>query len=74
MLGILATVQGLGGAVGQAVGGLTNAAWGPVAPFKLGAILLVMALVLTVMHLHQQRRHQQRGSASAGSADLRAAA
>ncbi|OGO53116.1 MAG: hypothetical protein A2148_11405 [Chloroflexi bacterium RBG_16_68_14] len=56
MLGMLATVQGLGGAVGQAIGGMTNAAWGPVAPFKLGAILLVLALVLTVMHLHHQRR------------------
>ena len=74
MLGILATVQSLGGAVGQAVGGVTNAAWGPVAPFKLGAILLVLALVLTVLHLHQQRRHQQRGSAATGSADLKAAA
>ena len=69
MLGVLATVQGLGGAVGQAVGGVANAAWGPVAPFKLGAILLVLALVLTVMHLYQQRR-----SAATGSADLKAAA
>ena len=74
MLGVLATVQGLGGAVGQAVGGVTNAAWGPVAPFKLGAILLVLALVLTVVHLHQQRRHQQRRSAATGSADVKAAA
>jgi hypothetical protein len=27
-----------------------------VAPFKIGAILLVLALVLTVMHLQHQRR------------------
>jgi DHA1 family multidrug resistance protein-like MFS transporter len=58
MLGMLATVQGLGGALGQAVGGLSSAAWGPVAPFKLGAILLMAALLLTVMHLHHQRRSE----------------
>jgi MFS family permease len=63
MLGVLATVQGFGGAVGQAIGGVVNAAWGPVAPFKLGAILLMMALVLTVMHLHHQRRSEARASA-----------
>jgi DHA1 family multidrug resistance protein-like MFS transporter len=56
MLGVLATVQGFGGAVGQAIGGIVNAAWGPVAPFKVGAILLMLALVLTVMHLLHQRR------------------
>ncbi len=60
LLGVLATVQGLGGAAGQALGGLTNAAWGPVAPFKLGAILLALALVLTVMHLQHQRRSEAR--------------
>jgi predicted MFS family arabinose efflux permease len=56
MLGLLATVQGLGGAAGQAIGGLTSAAFGPVAPFRMGAILLTLALVLTVMQLRQQRR------------------
>ena len=56
MLGMLATVQGLGGAAGQAIGGLTSAAFGPVAPFRMGAILLMLALVLTVMQLRQQRR------------------
>jgi DHA1 family multidrug resistance protein-like MFS transporter len=56
MLGLLATVQGLGGAVGQAVGGLASAAWGPVAPFRMGAILLGVAVVLTIMHLRDQRR------------------
>lgn len=58
MLGVLATVQGFGGAVGQAIGGVTNAAWGPVAPFKMGAILLMLALFLTVMHLQHQRRSE----------------
>ena len=58
MLGVLATVQGLGGAMGQALGGLSSAAWGPVAPFKLGAVLLMLALMLTVMHLYHQRRHE----------------
>lgn len=56
LLGMLATVQGIGGALGQAVGGLTNAAYGPVAPFKIGALLLALALVLTLMHLQHQRR------------------
>jgi predicted MFS family arabinose efflux permease len=49
-------VQGIGGALGQAVGGLTGAAWGPAAPFKMGAALLALALVLTVMQLQHQRR------------------
>ena len=57
MLGVLGTVQGLGGVVGQAVGGLSNAAWGPVAPFKIGAVLLLAALLLTAMHLYHQQRN-----------------
>ena len=64
MLGVLATVQGFGGAVGQAIGGLTNAAWGPVAPFKLGVILLVLALALTLMQLRQQRRSERSGDSA----------
>jgi MFS family permease len=58
-LGVLATVQGFGGAAGQAIGGLTNAAWGPLAPFRMGAILLGLAMLLTIMHL----RHQQHAEA-----------
>ncbi len=56
MLGVLATVQGLGGAAGQAIGGMSSAFWGPVAPFKLGAVLLMAALLLTVLYLQHQRR------------------
>ncbi len=56
MLGVLATVQGFGGVAGQAIGGFTNAAWGPVAPFKVGAILLMLALLLTLVHLYHQHR------------------
>jgi DHA1 family multidrug resistance protein-like MFS transporter len=58
MLGMLATVQGFGGAAGQAIGGVTNAAWGPVAPFKLGAMVLLLAMALSVMHLRQQQREE----------------
>lgn len=56
MLGVLATVQGLGGAAGQAIGGVSSAFWGPVAPFKLGAVLLMAALLLAVLYLQHQRR------------------
>jgi MFS family permease len=55
VLGLLATVQGFGGAAGQAIGGLTNAAWGPLAPFRMGAVLLAFAIVLTVVQLRQQQ-------------------
>jgi MFS family permease len=65
LLGVLATVQGLGGAAGQALGGVTNAAWGPVAPFKMGAILLVLALALTVLLLQHQRRSEARSPVAA---------
>jgi predicted MFS family arabinose efflux permease len=65
VLGMLATVQGIGGASGQALGGLASGAWGPVAPFKVGAIMLGLALVLTVMHM----QHQQREAATVIEAD-----
>ncbi|MEX0785746.1 MAG: MFS transporter [Dehalococcoidia bacterium] len=64
LLGVLATVQGFGGAAGQAIGGMTSAAWGPLAPFKVGAILLMLALVLTVMQL-QHQRHSAAAQAAA---------
>ncbi len=56
VLGMLATVQGFGGAAGQAIGGLTNAAFGPVAPFRVGAILLGLAIALTFVQLRNQQR------------------
>jgi MFS family permease len=60
ILGMLATVQGLGGVAGQAIGGVSSDLWGPVAPFKLGAILLAMAVVLTLAQFHHQRRSEAR--------------
>jgi MFS family permease len=67
LLGALTAVQGLGGALGQALGGTVNQLYGPLAPFKFGAILLGVALVLTVLHLRHQRRssHQQVSPATA---------
>jgi MFS family permease len=65
VIGMLATVQGLGGITGQAVGGLASAAWGPLAPFKVGAILLSVAVILTVMHFHQHERAAARLRAEA---------
>ncbi len=59
VLGLLATVQGFGGAAGQAIGGLTNAAWGPVAPFRMGAVLLGFAIVLTVVQLLQEQERAE---------------
>ncbi len=59
IMGVLATVQGFGGAAGQAIGGTTNAAWGPVAPFKMGAVLLILALCLTLVQLYHQRRSER---------------
>lgn len=61
LMGTLATVQGLGGVAGPALGGVTNAAWGPLAPFKLGAAVLAVAMLLTVVHL----RHHGRTMATA---------
>ena len=49
-------MQGLGGVVGQLVGGVSSEMWGPVAPFKMGGLLLMLALFLTVAHLYHSRR------------------
>jgi MFS family permease len=62
-IGMLATVQGLGGIMGQALGGVSSAAWGPVAPFKLGAVLLGVAVILTVMQFHHHQRAEARALA-----------
>jgi MFS family permease len=55
LLGALATVQGLGSVLGQALGGTVGQAYGPLAPFRFGAIMLGVALVLTFVHMHHQR-------------------
>lgn len=56
LLGALTAVQGLGGALGQALGGAVNELYGPLAPFKFAAILLGVALLLTAVHLRHQGR------------------
>jgi MFS family permease len=55
-LGALSAVQGLGVAGGQALGGVIGGLWGPLAPFKLAALLLMVAVALIVMQLRLPRR------------------
>jgi MFS family permease len=55
LLGALAAVQGLGGALGQAAGGRVSEMYGPVAPFKFAAILLGVAILLTLVYVQHQR-------------------
>lgn len=57
-LGSLSAVQGLGVAGGQALGGVIGGIWGPLAPFKLAALLLMMALALIVGHQAMQSRQR----------------
>ncbi len=59
-LGMLSAVQGLGVAGGQALGGTIGGVWGPLAPFKLAALLLCVALALTLAHQHAQSRGHRR--------------
>jgi len=56
-LGTLSAVQGLGVAGGQAMGGVIGGIWGPLAPFKIAALMLMLALALIVTHqaLHRRR-------------------
>ena len=56
-LGALSAVQGLGVAGGQALGGVIGGVWGPLAPFKIAALMLMLALALIVA---QQRSHAGR--------------
>jgi hypothetical protein len=58
-------VQGLGVAGGQALGGVIGGVWGPLAPFKLAALMLMLALALIVSHQAMQRR-QRRNDGGAG--------
>ena len=55
LLGALAAVQGLGSVLGQALGGTVGEAYGPLAPFRFGAMMLGVALLLTFVHMHHQR-------------------
>jgi predicted MFS family arabinose efflux permease len=55
LLGALAAVQGLGGAVGQAAGGRVSEMYGPVAPFKFAAMLLGVAMLLTLLYVQHLR-------------------
>ena len=61
-LGMLSAVQGLGVAGGQALGGTIGGVWGPLAPFKLAALLLCVALALTMAHQHAQSRGHRRAA------------
>ena len=54
-LGTLSAVQGLGVAGGQAAGGVIGGIWGPLAPFKIAALMLMIALALIVAHQSVQR-------------------
>ena len=60
-LGALTAVQGLGVAGGQALGGVIGGVWGPLAPFKLAALLLMIAVALIAAnqahHARTRARH-----------------
>jgi MFS family permease len=58
-LGALSAVQGLGVAGGQALGGVIGGVWGPLAPFKLAALLLMVALMLTVSNQYAHARQRR---------------
>jgi MFS family permease len=58
-LGALSAVQGLGVAGGQALGGVIGGQWGPLAPFKLAALLLFVALALTLANQYAHARQRR---------------
>jgi MFS family permease len=64
-LGVLAAVQGLGAAGGQALGGLIGGMWGPLAPFQLAAMMLLLALLLIVSHQFAHARRLRTAAVSA---------
>ena len=59
LLGAFAAVQGLGGAVGQAAGGKVSEMYGPLAPFNFAAVLLGVAILLTIVYIRHQQRERQ---------------
>ncbi len=61
-LGALSAVQGLGVAGGQALGGVIGGEWGTLAPFKLAALLLMVALSLTVANQYGHRRQLRKAA------------
>lgn len=62
-LGTLSAVQGLGVAGGQAMGGVIGGVWGPLAPFKIAALMLMLALAIIVTHQALHRRRTGQGGA-----------
>jgi MFS family permease len=58
-LGALATVQGLGVAGGQGLGGLIGGQWGPLAPFKIASLMLFVAVVLIIGHYRLQTHRRK---------------
>ncbi len=62
-LGALSAVQGLGAAGGQALGGAVGGAFGPLAPFKIAALLLMVALAMTLAHQALQARQRRAAAA-----------
>jgi MFS family permease len=61
-LGALSAVQGLGVAGGQALGGVIGGVWGPLAPFKIAALLLMVALSMTMAHQWVQSRGRRQSN------------
>ncbi len=59
-LGALTALQGLGVAAGQGLGGVIGGIWGPLAPFKIAALMLFVALLLIVAHQQTQARRGRR--------------
>ena len=55
-LGALSAVQGLGAAGGQALGGVLGGMYGPLAPFKVAALMLTLALVVILAHQYTHAR------------------
>lgn len=60
-LGALSAVQGLGVAGGQALGGVIGGVWGPLAPFKLAALMLMIAVGMIVAHHASQQARRGDG-------------
>jgi len=56
LIGALTAIQGLGTVLGQALGGTVGETMGPLAPFRFGALMLAVALVLAFVHMQHQSR------------------